>query len=371
MDCWRRPRDSGVESSPAVGQRSLTCDPGDRKELEGWVRARTTPQRREERARIILGSAGGLPGRALAREIGVSLPTVQRWLDRYDDEGLAGLEDRPRPGRPRSTITPEVEAEGRAPHARGEAAARNALEHPPDGRVHGAASQLASPILYGVPVGITFPSRMLAGPTPIQSTHPDPTRTLTAVTTVAAVHVSRGDPRRARGGTPKIPPTPGGGVPPPTRPADDAPNVARLRPQSPHRPAPPPSPPPSSTLRSLSRAPQGHPPPRTWTSDLSRLEHTGHGAPHPGRRGARRPASASIGARRKRTGRVTGITKRGAGTGSGGTRRGSGTELARNRAQPGPSRGHASPHTGRQVPRGWPGGVQRPIRRSVNPLRDA
>jgi len=58
--------------------------------------------------RIILGSAGGLPGRTLAREIGVSLPTVQGWLDRYDEEGLAGLEDRSRPGRPRSTITPEV-----------------------------------------------------------------------------------------------------------------------------------------------------------------------------------------------------------------------------------------------------------------------
>ena len=56
--------------------------PGDRKELEGWVRARTTPQRRVERARIVLGSAGGLSGRALARQIGVSLPTVQRWLDR-------------------------------------------------------------------------------------------------------------------------------------------------------------------------------------------------------------------------------------------------------------------------------------------------
>ena len=85
--------------------------PGDRKELEGWVRARTTPQRRVERARIVLGSAGGSSGRALARRIGISLPTVQRWLDRYDDEGLAGLEDRPRPGRPRSRITPEFEAE--------------------------------------------------------------------------------------------------------------------------------------------------------------------------------------------------------------------------------------------------------------------
>jgi transposase len=64
-----------------------------------------------ERARIVLGSATGLSGRALAREIGVSLPTVQRWLDRYEEEGLAGLEDRSRPGRPRSSITPEREAE--------------------------------------------------------------------------------------------------------------------------------------------------------------------------------------------------------------------------------------------------------------------
>jgi len=84
---------------------------GDRQVLEEWVRARTTPQRQVERARIVLGSAEGASGRALAREIGVSLPTVQRWLARYDTEGLAGLEDRSRPGRPRETVTPEVEAE--------------------------------------------------------------------------------------------------------------------------------------------------------------------------------------------------------------------------------------------------------------------
>ena len=65
--------------------------PGDRREREGRIRARTTPQRRVERARIVLGSAAGSSGRALAREVGVSLPTVQRWLDRYDEDGLAAL----------------------------------------------------------------------------------------------------------------------------------------------------------------------------------------------------------------------------------------------------------------------------------------
>ena len=91
--------------------RRIRLRPGDRKELESWVRARTTPQRRVERARIILGSADGLSARALRREVGVSLPTVKRWLDRYEADGLAGLEDRPRAGRPRTSITPEVEAE--------------------------------------------------------------------------------------------------------------------------------------------------------------------------------------------------------------------------------------------------------------------
>ena len=117
-----------------------------RKELDGWARARTTAQRRVEHARIVLGSADGLSGQALARRTGVSLSTVQRWLDRYDDEGLPGLEDRPRPDRPRSSITPEVEV---APHTRGEAPARNALERAADGRVHGSASQPSESDLDG------------------------------------------------------------------------------------------------------------------------------------------------------------------------------------------------------------------------------
>ena len=91
--------------------RGIRLRPGDREELESWVRARTTPQRRVERARIVLGSADGLSARAPRREVGVSLPTVKRWLDRYEAEGLAGLEDRPRRGRPRTSVTAEVEAE--------------------------------------------------------------------------------------------------------------------------------------------------------------------------------------------------------------------------------------------------------------------
>jgi transposase len=78
--------------------------------LEGWLRTRTMPQRQVERAQIVLGSADGLSGYELSDKLGISRPTVQRWLDRYKAHGVAGLEDRPRSGRPKR-ITPEVEAE--------------------------------------------------------------------------------------------------------------------------------------------------------------------------------------------------------------------------------------------------------------------
>lgn len=58
----------------------------------------------------MLGSAEGKSSYELAEELGLSRPTIQRWLDRYEAEGLQGLEDRPRSGRPR-TVTPDVEAE--------------------------------------------------------------------------------------------------------------------------------------------------------------------------------------------------------------------------------------------------------------------
>jgi len=85
--------------------------PGDRSALERLVRSRTAPQRTVERARIVLASADGKPGSAICREVGVSHPLVKRWLDRYDTEGLPGIQtDRPRSGRPRR-ITPAMEAE--------------------------------------------------------------------------------------------------------------------------------------------------------------------------------------------------------------------------------------------------------------------
>jgi len=74
------------------------------------VRSRTTEQRVVERAQIVLASAAGDSGNAICAQLGVSRPTVSRWLDRYEAEGLAGLiADRPRAGRPkRITVADEA-----------------------------------------------------------------------------------------------------------------------------------------------------------------------------------------------------------------------------------------------------------------------
>jgi transposase len=73
-----------------------------RGELERRVRAHTSTQRAAKRARIVLLAAGGVPNRQIAAEVGMSEEYVGVWRHRFEAEGLAGLEDRPRSGRPRT-----------------------------------------------------------------------------------------------------------------------------------------------------------------------------------------------------------------------------------------------------------------------------
>jgi transposase len=60
----------------------------------------TLPARTVQRARIILLSADGHTGREVATLVGCTQQSVVAWRNRYEKEGLAGLEDRPRSGRP-------------------------------------------------------------------------------------------------------------------------------------------------------------------------------------------------------------------------------------------------------------------------------
>jgi len=74
----------------------------DRLILESWTRSSTVSAGHVERARIVLASAAGAGTTAVAGQLGVSRPTVIKWRDRFAESGIAGLDDEPRSGRPKT-----------------------------------------------------------------------------------------------------------------------------------------------------------------------------------------------------------------------------------------------------------------------------
>lgn len=69
--------------------------------LENMANSRTAPYRKVQRARIILLAAEGMTNTAIAQEVELQRSMVVQWRQRFNAERLAGMEDRPRPGKPR------------------------------------------------------------------------------------------------------------------------------------------------------------------------------------------------------------------------------------------------------------------------------
>ncbi len=82
----------------------LTVDvelpPGDRDVLESWLRSPCLRAGLAQRARIVLLAADGVGTGEIVHRVGVSKPAVIRWKRRYASDGIAGLDDRPKSGRP-------------------------------------------------------------------------------------------------------------------------------------------------------------------------------------------------------------------------------------------------------------------------------
>jgi transposase len=67
-----------------------------RRTLEAWVHAPSTPQKIVLRSRICLLAAEGKPNQVIARELKTSRPTVILWRRRFESQGSAGIaEDAP------------------------------------------------------------------------------------------------------------------------------------------------------------------------------------------------------------------------------------------------------------------------------------
>ena len=85
----------------------------DRAELEALARARKAPLRSVQRAWIVLAAADGQHNARIARDLAVHVDTVRTWRGRFAAEGMKGLADRPRSGRP-PVFAPTVVAEVKA-----------------------------------------------------------------------------------------------------------------------------------------------------------------------------------------------------------------------------------------------------------------
>lgn len=81
----------------------------ERCELERRTRCYSLAHSQVMRARIVLLAADGWANVDIAEELGLHVDVVSRWRKRFRVEGMAGIDDRPRSGRPRA-FGPEVAA---------------------------------------------------------------------------------------------------------------------------------------------------------------------------------------------------------------------------------------------------------------------
>ena len=72
----------------------------ERRVLEGRSRHYTLPYRDAVRAKLVLLAAAGLENTTIGAQLGLPRPIVSKWRQRFFRERLAGLEERPRRGRP-------------------------------------------------------------------------------------------------------------------------------------------------------------------------------------------------------------------------------------------------------------------------------
>ena len=94
---WNMSRDLHIGMIPEA--REVHLSRKDRKMLEACCRSPVALQRDLKRARIVLLAAAGRSTRSIAKEVGVQPRIVSLWRHRYDDHGLEGLQDKPRPGK--------------------------------------------------------------------------------------------------------------------------------------------------------------------------------------------------------------------------------------------------------------------------------
>ncbi len=91
-----------VSRGPRAPAVKLSKD--ERESLQALIRRGTAAQRDVQRARLALMAHEGLTTSAIATALGLSRPTVTLWRERLACFGVEGLQEAPRPGRPRRLL---------------------------------------------------------------------------------------------------------------------------------------------------------------------------------------------------------------------------------------------------------------------------
>src|SRR5439155_25140319 len=86
---------------PRTSPFRIVLSSEEERELVARARRYTLPYFQVQRARMILLAAEGLENDEIARRLQTRREVVWVWRKRFYEQRLAGLEERPRPGRPR------------------------------------------------------------------------------------------------------------------------------------------------------------------------------------------------------------------------------------------------------------------------------
>jgi transposase len=113
-------------------QVALEITDDQRRELNRWAQSRTLPAGDVFRARLILALAEGASYSEIMRALQTSAPTISRWKQRFEQNGIAGLDARHKGSQPR-VATAQVQAR----------IARKTLQKPSDGSTHWSCRKMA------------------------------------------------------------------------------------------------------------------------------------------------------------------------------------------------------------------------------------
>ena len=112
---------------------ALVLDAEQREQVESLANSRSLPAGLVSRAKIVLWSASGKTNLEIAQQLEMTNATVGKWRRRFLEQGIAGLHDELRPGRPRPISDERV--------AR---LVRKTLKTKPKGRTHWSIRQVAA-----------------------------------------------------------------------------------------------------------------------------------------------------------------------------------------------------------------------------------